>query len=82
VQYTYRVRPMSRLRAGLLVGCLVVWSCYDSKPAFNRVNTNGDTNSALLHTSICEVASNPAAFYDKNIVVYGCVATDGVERTG
>jgi hypothetical protein len=33
-----------------------------------------------MRTSICDIASHPAAFYDKTVVIEGCILTDGIER--
>lgn len=73
---------MSRTRVGLLILSVVAMllHCVD-EPARTKVKLmGGDKKSVHLHTSLCEVASNPAAFYDKNIVIYGCILTDGKER--
>lgn len=67
------------------VGCFLVavlvlgWGCSGEPPRKGRI-ADSIRVSQPLRTSICEVASHPAAFYDKTIVVHGCVSTDGIER--
>jgi hypothetical protein len=76
-------RPMSRTGiGGLLIISVLPWlAC--GKPARTKDTVvAGNRHSVPVHTSICEVTSTPAAFYDKNIIVYGCLSTDGVERNG
>jgi hypothetical protein len=34
-----------------------------------------------VKTTICAIAADPRQFYDKRVIVAGCVTTDGIERT-
>jgi hypothetical protein len=74
---------MSRKKVGglLVAGVAMWWSCV-GETAREAEKVIAGAKPPTIQTSICAVASNPVAFYDKNILVYGCLSSDGIERNG
>jgi len=41
----------------------------------------GDNSTVAIKTTVCAIAATPSQFYDKRVMVDGCITTDGIERT-
>ena len=43
--------------------------------------TVGANRPMAIPTTVCAIAANPEAFYEKRVTVSGCVRTDGIEHS-